>query len=119
MLKSCRRKMATLPRDVCDVHGASSLYIKPVAKVLLYMYLYNMYNIYALYIYIYYIYIYTYRYVYIYILYIPYSEELPPPAKNFLIPLPLSTKFLFRPHQKNKNVIFSCTRCSCTIFVLI
>ena len=28
VLKSCRSKMATLARDVSDVHGASSLYIK-------------------------------------------------------------------------------------------
>ena len=28
VLKSCRRKMATLEHDVCDMHGASSLYIK-------------------------------------------------------------------------------------------
>ena len=28
VLKSCRGKMATLAHDVCDVHGASSLYIK-------------------------------------------------------------------------------------------
>ena len=28
VLKSCRSKMATLAHDVCDVHGASSLYIK-------------------------------------------------------------------------------------------
>ena len=28
MLESCRSKMATLEHGVCDVHGASSLYIK-------------------------------------------------------------------------------------------
>ena len=28
VLKSCRIKMATLAHDVCDVHGASLLYIK-------------------------------------------------------------------------------------------
>ena len=28
VLKSCRSKMATWAHDVCDVHGASSLYIK-------------------------------------------------------------------------------------------
>ena len=33
VLKSCRSKMATLAHDVCDVHGASLLYIKPVGKV--------------------------------------------------------------------------------------
>ena len=35
-----------------------------------------------------------------------------------------STKFLFRPHQRliyvitNKNFIFNCSHCSCTIFIL-
>ena len=33
VLKSCRSKMATLAHDVCDVHGASTLYIKHVGKV--------------------------------------------------------------------------------------
>ena len=33
VLKSSRSKMATFEHDVCDVHGASSLYIKPVGKV--------------------------------------------------------------------------------------
>ena len=28
MPKSCRNKMVTLAHDVCDVHGAFSLYIK-------------------------------------------------------------------------------------------
>ena len=28
VLKSCRNKMDTLEHDVCDVHGASSWYIK-------------------------------------------------------------------------------------------
>ena len=32
VLKSCRSKMATLAHDVCDVHGASSLYIKTCWK---------------------------------------------------------------------------------------
>ena len=27
VLKSCRSRMATLAHDVCDVHGASTLYI--------------------------------------------------------------------------------------------
>ena len=27
VLKSCRSKMSTLAHDVCDMHGASSLYI--------------------------------------------------------------------------------------------
>ena len=33
VLKSCKSKMATLAHDVCDVHGASSLYKKPVGEV--------------------------------------------------------------------------------------
>ena len=41
--------MTTLAHDVCDVHGASAFYVKPVGKVLLYIYIYNMnmYNIYT------------------------------------------------------------------------
>ena len=40
--------MTTLAHDVCNVHGASAFYVKPVGKVILYIYLYNMnmYNIY-------------------------------------------------------------------------
>ena len=34
VLKSCRSKMATLEHNVCDVHGASSLYIKTCWKIL-------------------------------------------------------------------------------------
>ena len=33
VLKSCKSKMATLAHDVCDVHGASLLYKKPVGEV--------------------------------------------------------------------------------------
>ena len=49
---------------------------------------------------------------------------VPPPTKNLLIH-PLPTKFLFPPTKsqfnliKNKNILFSCSHCSCTIFVLI
>ena len=53
------------------------------------------------------------------------NGEVSPPTKNFLIHS-LPTKFLFpptksqfNPIKKNKNVIFSCSHCSCTIFVLI
>ena len=65
--------------------------------------------------------------------------SLPPQAKNSLIPPPRKippTKLLFPAHQKSipplnksfqditqqkpdKNIIFSCSHCSCTIFVLI
>ena len=34
VLKSCRSRMATLEHNVCDVHGASSLYIKTCWKSL-------------------------------------------------------------------------------------
>ena len=66
VLKSCRSKMATLAYDVCDVHGASSLYIQtcPVGKVLFYMYMYNIY------VYNVYVYIYIHTYIYIYYIYI-------------------------------------------------
>ena len=81
-----------------------------------------------IYIYIYNIYIYNiYIYIYIYIVF-PAGEmgESHPPAKNLLIPSPssppniysLPTKSLFNPTTK-KNVIFSCSYSSCTIFVLI
>ena len=49
---------------------------------------------------------------------------VPPPTKSLLIH-PLPTKFLFPPTEsqfnliKNKNILFSCIHCSCTIFVLI
>ena len=56
----------------------------------------------------------------------PYWEDggVPPPIKNLLIH-PLPTKFLFPPTDsqfnltKIKNILFSCSHCSCTIFVLI
>ena len=49
--------------------------------------------------------------------------EVPPPTKNLFIH-PLSTKLLFPPTKSqfnpiNKNIIFSYSHCSCTIFVLI
>ena len=40
VLKSCRSKMATLAHDVCDVHGASSLYIKKFFYIYIYIYIY-------------------------------------------------------------------------------
>ena len=49
---------------------------------------------------------------------------VPSPTKNLLIH-PLPTKFLFPPTEsqfnliKNKNILFSGSHCSCTIFVLI
>ena len=96
VLKSCRCKMVTLDNDVCDVRGASSLYVKTCLQ--------SLYRVF------------------------PTGGggdgEVPPRTKNLLIhPLPI--KFLFPPTKsqfnpiKNKNVIFSCSHCSCTIFVLI
>ena len=38
VLKSCRSKMATLAHDVCDVHGASSLYIKKFFYIYIYIF---------------------------------------------------------------------------------
>ena len=43
VLKSCRSKMATWAHDVCDVHGASSLYIKICWQSSFIYYMYNMY----------------------------------------------------------------------------
>ena len=49
---------------------------------------------------------------------------VPHSSKNLLIDS-LPTKFLFPPTKsqfnliKNKNILFSCSHCSCTIFVLI
>ena len=93
VLKSCRSKMATLAHDLCDVHGASSLYIY---KNLLAKFIQGF----------------------------PYWGDggVPPLTKNLLIHL-LPTKFLFPPTKSQfnliKKVIFSCSHCSCTIFVLI
>ena len=44
VLKSSRSKMVTLAQDVCDVHGASSLYIKSCREIL---YLYKIIFIYV------------------------------------------------------------------------
>ena len=41
VLKSCRSKMATLAHDVCDVHGASSLYVKKFFHIYIYIYIYR------------------------------------------------------------------------------
>ena len=88
--KSCRNKMATLAHDVSDVHGAFSLYIK-TCKV------YTGFSYWG-------------------------DGGVPPQTKNLLIH-PLPTKFLFPPTKSQfnliKKVIFSCSHCSCTIFVLI
>ena len=86
--------MVTLAHDVCDVHRASSLYIK-----ICYQGLYRGFPTGGM-------------------------GESPPATKN-LLTYPLPTKFLFPPTKsqfnpiKNKNVIFSGSHCSCTIFVLI
>ena len=102
VLKSCRNKMATLPHehDVCDVQGASSLYIKTWWQSCIYVY------------------------IYIYLVF-PNGGMvgIPLPDKNLLI-LPLPTEFLFPPTKSQfnpikKNVVFICSHCSCTIFVLL
>ena len=115
VLKSCRSKMSTLAHDVCDVHGASSLYMKTCWQSSL-------------------IYVITYIYIYIYIymvyIYTGFSllgrwGESPYPATNLLIPSSSPPNFYSLPpkdnstQQKNKKVIFSCSHCSCTIFVWI
>ena len=94
VLKSCRSKMATLAHDVCDVHGASLLYIKT--------YWQGLYRVCP-----------TGR-----------MGESPtnkkfthsPPPYQICIP---SHRKLIQPNEKNKNILFSCSHCSCTIFVLI
>ena len=94
VLKSGRSKMATLALDVCDVHRASSLYIKTCWQSL-----YRGFPTGGI-------------------------EESPTPTKNLLThPLPTKflfppTKSQFNP-IKNKSVIFSCIHYCCTIFVLI
>ena len=90
--------MATLAHDVYDVHGASSLYIKTCWQ--------NLYRVF------------------------PTGGGgdggVLPPTKNLHIhPLPTKLYTYSLPPKvnltqyKNKNVIFSCSHCSCTIFVLI
>ena len=90
--KSCRNKMATLAHDACDVHGAFSLYIKTCWQSLYTVFLNGGIG------------------------------EPPPPTKNLLIH-PLPTKFLSPPTKSQfnliKQVIFSCSHCSCTNFILI
>ena len=78
-----------------------------------------------------------YIYIYIYIIYIyrifhtggisgvpPTSQKFahfPPPPfpPESPPPIPFAPKESIKPCKKNKNVIFSCSHCSCTIFVLI
>ena len=101
VLKSCRNKMATLPHehDVCDVQGASSfVYKNLLAKLYTCLYIYLVFPTGGM-------------------------VGIPLPAKNLLI-LPLPTKFLFPPAKSQfnpikKNVVFICSHCSCTIFVLL
>ena len=94
VFKSCRSKMATLVHDVCDVHRAFSLYIKTCWQ--------SLYRVFP-----------TAR--------MGESPNQPkicsfttsPPNVCSLPPKVNATQ------EKNKNVIFSCSHCSCTIFVLI
>ena len=85
--------MATLAHDVCDVHGASSLYIKTCWQSL-----YGVFPTGGM------------------------GESLTnkkfahsPPSHQILF-LPTKSQFNL---IKNKNISFSCRHCSCTIFVLI
>ena len=116
VLKFCRSKTATLAPDVCDVHGASSLYTNTCWQKFFYI---------CICIYIY-VYAYIYLYIYIYTgfsLLGEWTKVCPFPKNLFIAPsLPnfysFTTKSQFNP-IKNKNVIFSCSYCSCTIFVSI
>ena len=82
-LKSCKSKMATSAHDVCDVHGASSLYIKTCWKSL-----YRVFPTVGM-------------------------GEVPPSTKNFLIhPLPTKilfppTKSQFNPIKKIKTLFLA------------
>ena len=91
VLKFCRSKTATLAPDVCDVHGASSLYTKTCWQKFFYI---------CICIYIY-MYMHIYIYVYIYIIqgfpywgngqrfaHSPKICSLPPPYQNFIPSLP-------------------------------
>ena len=106
VLKSCRSKMATLAHDVCDVRGACSLYIK-TCRQSSFTYVYRVY-------------------MYICTQGFPYGGigEVPPTKQKFSYPLPPHQVFVSSPPKanstqwKNKNVIFSCSHCSGTIFVL-
>ena len=75
MLKSCRSKMATLAHDVCDVHGASSLYIKTCWQ--------SLYRVFP-----------TGR-----------MGQSPHQKKKNLLIHPLPTKFLFPPTKSQVNPI--------------
>ena len=111
--------------------------IKGLYKMFIYVYisLYMMYDIYDIYIWYIYIYIYIYQGfpywgneegVYPHLLkfcsFSPNLENLPPPSRvppiKFLFPPP-STKQQFSKVNPIKNSIFSCSHCSCSIFVLI
>ena len=85
--------MATLGDDVCDVHGASSWYIKNCWQ--------SLYRVFST----------------------GGDGGVPSPTKNLLIhPLPTKFVFPPTKSQFNQiktNVIISCSHCSCTIFVLI
>ena len=91
VLKSCRSNMATLGHDVCDVHGASSLYKKTCWQGLDRVFPTGG------------------------------MGESPPTNKKFAHLPPPHHIFIpsyRRSIQPNKN-LFSCRHCSCTIFVLI
>ena len=91
VLKSSRSKMVTLAHDVCDVHVPCSLYIKTCCQ--------SLYRAF------------------------PTGGWRSPSTKQKLAHLPPPHQIFIPSHhstqQKNKNVIFSCSHCSCTIFLLI
>ena len=102
---------------VCDVHGASSLYIN-VHKNLLAKFFYICICIICI------LYIYIYKQVFPF----PYwGDGGSPPHQPKIYSFPHPPHQIFIPsrpkvnsaQQKNKNVIFSCSHCSCTILVLI
>ena len=80
--------MVTLAHDICDVHGVSSLYIKPcLQSSFIYMYNMYMYNI------------------HIYKVFLTGAMgECPPPAKNLLIP-PSPANFYYLPTKSQFNLI--------------
>ena len=86
--------MATLPHDVSDMHGASSLYIKTCWQSYTGFLLLEWWGI-------------------------------PPTNQKFAhAPSPYQIFILYhqesiQPNKEKKNVIFSCSHCPCTIFVLI
>ena len=99
--KSCRSKMATLEHDVCDVHGASSsLYV--MCTLYIKTYWQGFYRVFPT------------RGM---------GESLHPPKIYSFTPSPPNIYSLppkvNSTQLKNKNVIFSCSHCSCTIFILI